>query len=286
MCADTGFRCGFVAIVGRPNVGKSTLMNHLIENKVSITSSKPQTTRHVIRGIYTDSITQFVFVDTPGFQSTSHMSLNRHATETLKGVDCALMVVEAMHLLDGDMAVVKQLPKTLPVILVINKVDKVNNKAKLADFADYCQMQFAFCAQQIISAKHHQALDDLKFIIRGQLPISPPLYDVQAITDKSERFLVGEIVVEKLFRYFGKEIPYVVSVEVERFVEVDALCHIYIVLLVNKISQKRMLIGKNGEKLKKVAVTARKDMEKLLIGRRVLLKMWVKLNSGDNHAKH
>lgn len=276
-------RCGFVAIVGRPNVGKSTLMNHLIGQKVSITSKKAQTTRHKINGIHTETNTQFVFVDTPGFQTfhrnALNQRLNQNVTETLNSVDIVVMLVEAMRFSDADQSVIDLLPKNRPVFLVVNKLDKAKDKEALAMFVDKVKASFDFTGVEIVSAKHSQRLGELLDLLRPYLPESPLMYPEEMITDKSERFLATEIVREKLFRYLGEELPYAMNVEVESFLDEEKLKSIHIVVLVDKDSQKGILIGKGGEKLKKISTEARLEME-TLFGMKVFLKVWVKVKSG------
>lgn len=282
----TDYRCGFVAIVGRPNVGKSTLMNHLIGQKISITSKKAQTTRNRVTGIYTDDTAQFVFVDTPGFQ-TNHRNalndrLNQNVTEVLSGVDVVVFVVEAMRFTDADRVVLKQLPKHTPVVLVVNKIDKDKAKDKFAleAFINEVRQEFEFTASEAVSAKHGLRIANLLELLKPYLPESIPMYPEDMVTDKSSRFLAMEIVREKLFRYLGEELPYAMNVEVEQFEEEESgLFRIYIAVLVDKDSQKAILIGKGGEKLKKISTEARLDMEKLF-DTKVFLKIWVKVKSG------
>lgn len=282
----TDYRCGFVAIVGRPNVGKSTLMNHLIGQKISITSKKAQTTRNRVTGIYTDDTSQFVFVDTPGFQ-TNHRNalndrLNQNVTEALSGVDVVVFVVEAMRFTDADRVVLKQLPKHTPVVLVVNKIDKDKAKDKFAleAFINEVRQEFEFTVSEAVSAKHGLRIVNLLELLKPYLPESIPMYPEDMVTDKSSRFLAMEIVREKLFRYLGEELPYAMNVEVEQFEEEESgLFRIYIAVLVDKDSQKAILIGKGGEKLKKISTEARLDMEKLF-DTKVFLKIWVKVKSG------
>ena len=282
----TDYRCGFVAIVGRPNVGKSTLMNHLIGQKISITSKKAQTTRNRVTGIYTDDTAQFVFVDTPGFQ-TNHRNalndrLNQNVTEALSGVDVVVFVVEAMRFTDADRVVLKQLPKHTPVVLVVNKIDKDKAKDKFAleAFINEVRQEFEFTASEAVSAKHGLRIANLLELLKPYLPESIPMYPEDMVTDKSSRFLAMEIVREKLFRYLGEELPYAMNVEVEQFEEEESgLFRIYIAVLVDKDSQKAILIGKGGEKLKKISTEARLDMEKLF-DTKVFLNIWVKVKTG------
>ncbi|TDR79873.1 GTPase Era [Paludibacterium purpuratum] len=280
---DISFHCGFVAIVGRPNVGKSTLMNHLIGQKVSITSKKAQTTRHRVTGIRTEDDAQFVFVDTPGFQ-THHRSalndvLNQSVKETLSDVDCVLFIVEAMRWTGADREILPLLPKNTPVILVVNKLDRAKDKLALSEFIARVEQDFAFAGIEAVSAKHGQRLAELLAQVRPHLPESVPLYPEDMVTDKSERFLAAEIVREKLFRYLGEELPYSMNVEVELFELDGALRRIHVAVLVDKEGQKSIVIGKGGEKLKKISTEARLDMEKLFDGK-VFLQVWVKVKSG------
>ena len=281
-----GYRCGFVAIVGRPNVGKSTLMNHLIGQKISITSKKAQTTRNRVTGIYTDDTAQFVFVDTPGFQINHRNALNdrlnQNVTEALSGVDVVVFVVEAMRFTDADRVVLKQLPKHTPVLLVVNKIDKDKAKDKYAleAFVNEVKTEFEFAGHEVVSAKHGLRIANLLEQLKPYLPESVPMYPEDMVTDKSSRFLAMEIVREKLFRYLGEELPYAMNVEVEQFEEKESgLYRIYIAVLVDKDSQKAILIGKGGERLKKISTEARLDMEKLF-NAKVFLKVWAKVKSG------
>lgn len=283
--AGSGYRCGFVAIVGRPNVGKSTLMNHLIGQKISITSKKAQTTRHKITGIYTDDTAQFVFVDTPGFQ-TEHRNalndrLNQNVTEAMGGVDVVVFVVEAMRFTEADRRVVRLLPKHIPVLLVLNKIDlsKAKSPPELAAFIEQVRAGFEFAGVETVSAKHGLGIAQLLHALKPFLPEGIPLYPGDMVTDKSGRFLAMEIVREKLFRYLGEELPYAMNVEVEQFKEENGINHIYIAVLVDKENQKPIVIGKGGEKLKKISTEARLDMEKLF-DCKVFLKVWVKVKSG------
>ncbi|MFC3873046.1 GTPase Era [Neisseria musculi] len=280
-----GYRCGFVAIVGRPNVGKSTLMNHLIGQKISITSKKAQTTRHKVTGIYTDDTAQFVFVDTPGFQ-TEHRNalnkrLNQNVTEAMGGVDAVVFVIEAMRFTEADRRVVRLLPKHIPVLLVLNKIDlsKAKSPLELAAFIENVRAEFQFAGVETVSAKHGLGIAQLLHAIKPFLPEGAPLYPEDMVTDKSSRFLAAEIVREKLFRYLGEELPYAMNVEIEQFKEESSIYHIYIAVLVDKENQKPIVIGKGGEKLKKISTEARLDMEKLF-DCKVFLKVWVKVKSG------
>ncbi|MDF0606886.1 GTPase Era [Neisseriaceae bacterium TC5R-5] len=283
MITDSNYYCGFVAIVGRPNVGKSTLMNHLIGQKVSITSKKAQTTRHRVHGIYTEEEAQFIFVDTPGFQTfhkgALNETLNKSVKDSLASVDCVLFLLEAMRFTAADREVMALLPKHKPVILVINKLDKAKDKLALQAFINTVCAEFPFVDSEVVSAKHAQRLLELLDKVRPHLPESVPLYPEDMVTDKSERFLAAEIVREKLFRYLGEELPYEMNVEVELFQMDGLLRRIHIGILVDKEHQKPIVIGKAGERLKKISTEARLDMEKLFDGK-VFLQVWVKVKSG------
>ena len=282
------FRCGFVAIVGRPNVGKSTLMNHLIGQKVSITSRKAQTTRHRITGVMTTATAQFVFVDTPGFQTkyrnALNQAMNRSVTTTLADVDVTLYVVEAGRFGPADEEVLKLLPKNRPVVLVINKMDELADKASMLPFVEAMSKRFDFHAIVPISAQRKLKLDVLMQVVEPLLPESVPLFDEDQITDRNERFLATEIIREKIFRMLGDELPYSMTVEIEKYEEEmmkdgRELRRIYAAVLVDRDSQKAILIGKNGEKLKRIGTDARIDMEKLFDAK-VHLEIWVKVKSG------
>ncbi|MGA7595339.1 MAG: GTPase Era [Gallionella sp.] len=278
-----GFRSGFIAIVGRPNVGKSTLLNHLIGQKISITSRKAQTTRHRIHGIYTDEHSQFVFVDTPGFQ-TKHLNalnrgMNRVVTSSLRDVQVVLYVLEALRYDERDREVLKLLPDNRPVLLVINKIDEVADKGQLFAFAEQVAQDFRFAAIVPVSAKLGSKLEELRDAIRGHLPGGELIYDKDDITDRSERFLAAEILREKIFRFTGDELPYSTSVVIELFRMDGKLRRIHAAILVDREAHKAMLIGKKGEKLKEIATQARLDMEKLFDGK-VFLEVFVKLRSG------
>src|SRR5690554_6221094 len=261
------FRCGTVAIVGRPNVGKSTLLNHILGLKLSITSRKAQTTRHRLLGIHTTEDTQFLFVDTPGFQqkhiNALNKTLNRTVVQVLSEVDVVLFVVEPKPLSDADRLVVKLLPEDVPVILVINKVDLLRDKGELLPLMQSLQEEFPFTLMVPVSASKSLQLEELLSAIRPHLPIQPAIYGEDDLTDKNERFLAAEMLREKVFRFLGKEIPYAVAVEIEKFEQEGNLRRIHAAIIVDKPSQKPMLIGKGGERLKRISSEARQDMENL-----------------------
>jgi len=281
--SDKKFRCGTIAIVGRPNVGKSTLLNHILGLKLSITSRKAQTTRHRLLGIHTTTDTQFLFVDTPGFQqrhvNALNRSLNKTVTQVLTEVDVVLFVIEPMHLGEADRLVLKMLPKNKPVLLVVNKADLMGDKGNLLPLIQDFDTEFPFTAIVPVSAKKNLYLDELLSTIRQHLPVQNAIYGEDELTDKNERFLAAELLREKVFRFLGDEIPYSVAVEIEKFELEGKLRRIHAAIIVDKESQKPMIIGKGGEKLKQISTEARQDMEKLFSGK-VWLETWVKVKGG------
>jgi len=281
-----------VAIVGRPNVGKSTLMNALVGQKVSITSRKAQTTRHRITGIQTTDDAQFVFVDTPGFQTRHatalNRSLNRAVTSTLSSVDAVLFVVEAGRYGPDDEKVLSLLPHDTPVILIINKVDRLDAYTRaemVAVFLQEMSQVFPFKEMVPMSAKNPDDIRRLLAIVRPYLPEGVPMYDPEQLTDRSERFLAAEIVREKVFRWTGDELPYSSTVVVDKFEVEGNLRRVFVTILVDRDAHKAMIIGAKGAKLKQISTEARMDMEKLF-GGKVYLEVWIKVKSGwaDNEA--
>jgi GTP-binding protein Era len=277
------FRSGHVAIVGRPSVGKSTLLNLLVGHKLSITSKKPQTTRHRIIGILSDPGVQFVFVDTPGFQ-TRHRSrlndrMNRAVRESLEGVDVVVLVVDAARLTPADREVVALIPPATPVVVAVNKVDALHDKAalmpRLAELAQWRD----FAAIVPVSAEKGTQVAALKAEIAQSLPEAPALYDDDTLTDRDERFLAAEFVREKIFRLLGDEVPYSTTVGIERFEQEGALRRIAAVVYVEKTGQRAMLLGAGGATIKSVATQARRDME-TLFGGKVFLEVWVRVKRG------
>ena len=285
----TDFRCGYIAIVGRPNVGKSTLMNELIGAKVSITSRKAQTTRHRITGIQTLPDTQFVYVDTPGFQTRHsnalNKTLNRTVTTTLTASDVILFVIEAGTFGPADQQVLELLPASVPCILVINKSDRVKDKAVLLPFAQKIAALRDFAAVVPVSAKLRFQLENLQAETRKYLPLNPPVFGEDDITDRSEKFLAAEIVREKLFRFVGDELPYTSTVLIEKFEVEGNLRRVFAAILVERNTHKSMVIGQKGARLKDISTQSRLDMERLF-GGPVYLEIWVKVKSGwaDNEA--
>lgn len=274
---------GLVALVGRPNVGKSTLLNCLIGEKLSITSRKAQTTRHRIMGVRTDDDAQYVFVDTPGFQ-TKHSSalnrtMNRGVTQALLDVDVICLVIEAGRFGEADKKVLALLPEDRPVILVLNKIDQVKDKSTLLPFVAQLAEVRNWAAVVPVSAEKGTQAETLLAEIRNTLPKQGFLYDPETLTDRSERFLAAEYIREKLFRLLGDELPYAATVEVERFETEGELRRVFAAIVVDRESHKPIVIGKGGETLKRIASEARQDMERLF-GGTVYLELWVKVKSG------
>lgn len=289
LVATPAFRCGYIAIVGRPNVGKSTLMNALIGAKVSITSRKAQTTRHRITGIQTSERAQLVYVDTPGFQ-TRHANalnkkLNRTVTDTLTASDVILFVVEAGTWGQADQQVLDLIPRDVPCILVINKSDRVKDKKALMPFAQQVAGLYPFAAIVPVSAQLRFQLQYLQEEIERRLPENEAVFDADDITDRSEKFLAAEIVREKVFRFVGEELPYTSTVLIEKFEQEGNLRRVFAAILVERDSHKAMLIGQKGARLKEISTQSRLDMERLF-GGPVYLEIWVKVKSGwaDNEA--
>ncbi|PRX33041.1 GTP-binding protein Era [Paraburkholderia sp. BL18I3N2] len=284
-----GFRCGMIAIVGRPNVGKSTLLNALVGQKISITSRKAQTTRHRITGINTTKDAQFIFVDTPGFQthhSTAlNRSLNRTVTSTLTSVDVILFVIEAGHFGPDDQKVLDLIPRGMPTLLIANKLDRITDKATLFPFMQQVSHLREFVEMVPLSATNQEDVERLLQTIKPYLSERESIYGEDDLTDRSSRFLAAEILREKVFRWTGDELPYTSTVVIEKFEEEGRLKRIFATILVERDSQKAMMIGKNGAKLKRINTDARVDMEKLFDGP-VYLETFVKVKSGwaDNEA--
>lgn len=276
--------CGYVALIGRPNVGKSTLMNHLLKQKISITSRKPQTTRHRILGISTSEKGQVIYLDTPGMHHGEQRALNRYlnrtADTTLLGVDVIVWLIDGLAWQEYDDIILKKLEQAgLPVILAVNKVDKVKDKEDILAFFDQVQKRFPFQGLLPISALKGINLEQLESLLLTLLPESELIYPEDQVTDRTERFLCAEVVREKLTRRLGDELPYSLTVQVELYEELPHVTKIYIVIWVERASQKSIVIGTEGEMLKKVGMDARSDMEKL-IGQKVFLKLWVKVKKG------
>ncbi len=276
-------RCGLVAIVGRPNVGKSTLLNALVGQKVSITSAKAQTTRHRITGIRTVGDSQFVFVDTPGFQTKHSAPLNRNLNRTVHGVlgdvDMVLFVVEAGRFGLDDAKVLALMPPDKPVILIANKLDAVHRRADLVPWLKGMQDRHAFAEFVPLTAKKDADVQRLLDIVKPYLPHQSWFYDEDALTDRSDRFLASELIREKLFRLTGDELPYTSTVVIDKFEEEGNLRRIAATIIVERDAHKGMVIGNEGERLKRIGSEARQELERLLDAK-VFLEIWVKVRSG------
>ena len=277
------FRTGVIAIIGRPNVGKSTLVNALVGAKVSIVSSKPQTTRHRILGVRTEADAQFIFADTPGFQtqykSALNTAMNRSVTQALAEVDAVLWLVEARKFTAADQRILPLLPRDKPVILVVNKVDTVADKRVLFPYLEMLSQQYKFAEIVPLSAEQIRDAERLPGIVKPYLPEGEPWFAEDDITDRSSRFLAAEIVREKVFRLTGDEIPYAVAVTIEEFSEEPNLFRIGAVVWVDRDAHKPILLGRGGEHIKRIASESRQDMEKLF-QRKVFLNVWVKVKGG------
>lgn len=280
---NTGFRTGYVAIVGRPNVGKSTLLNRLVGQKISIVSRKAQTTRHRIAGILTTEAAQLVFVDTPGFQTAHRNALNRamnrSVVNTLSDVDAVALILEAGRFGDDDRAVIRLLPEGVPVVVVINKVDRLSDKSRLLPFIAHLQAETGFSEFVPVSAEKGLGVDALAAMLEKLLPEGAPVFAPDDITDRSERFLAAEFLREKIFRQLGEELPYGVAVEIEKFEQKGVLRHIHAAIIVDKDNHKGIVIGEKGARLKRIGADARRDLEGLF-GGKVFLELWVKVKSG------
>jgi len=295
---ETGaHRCGLVAIVGKPNVGKSTLLNALVGQKISITSRKAQTTRHRITGIRTVGATQFVFVDTPGFQTRHANALNRSLNKTVLGavgdVDLVLFVVEAGQFNQADEKVLKLLGQGVPTLLVANKLDTVHRRAEIAPWLQEMLQRYPFAEIVPMSAKNPKDIERLFAICEKYLPEQDWWYDADELTDRSEKFLASEIVREKLFRLTGDELPYTSTVVIEKFEEEapqkkgqKRLVRLAATIVVERDGHKAMVIGDKGERIKRIGTEARVELEKLMDAK-VFLELWVKVRSGwaDDEAR-
>ena len=286
---DFKTKSGYVSIVGKTNAGKSTLLNNILGQKIAITSRKPQTTRHRFLGIRTDNEFQIIFVDTPGFHSGQKRALNRYmnkvASNAMRGVDIVLYVLDKLNWTEEDLSRVNSISDETSVILVINKVDKLEEKNSLLPFIKELSEKDLFSHIIPISALKDLGVEDLVKLIHEKLPIGGHLYPEDQVTDISERFLASEIIRENCINRLGDELPYRISVSIERFSEVKGIIHIDSVIFVEKQSQKGMLIGQSGSMLKSIGTASRKELEKLLESK-VMLKTWVKVKSGwsDNES--
>lgn len=277
-------RCGYVAIVGRPNVGKSTLLNHILGQKISITSRKPQTTRNNVVGIKTEGDVQIMFVDTPGMhlgqQKAINRYMNRAANTAMKDVDVVVFVVDRFIWTEEDEAVAEKLQyASCPIILAVNKVDQVEDKETLLPHLEALSAKLNVAEIVPLSALRNINLDRLEQLIVDRMPEGMHMYPEDQITDRSSRFMAAEIVREKITRQLGDELPYEMAVEIEEFKQEGNLLNIGALILVERDGQKRILIGEKGERIKLIGIEARKDMEKLF-DMKIMLKLWVKVKSG------
>lgn len=282
---DAVFRSGYVAIIGRPNVGKSTLINRILGQKLCITSRRPQTTRHRILGIKTADDSQLIYVDTPGIHNDGKRAMNRYmnraAASSIDHVDVVLFVIEGLKWTDEDKYVFERIQKdaSVPVILVLNKVDKLADKAELLPHIQQLSSQYNFANVVPISARQGVNVEQLEAEIIKLMPEGDLIFPEEQLTDRSSRFLAGELVREKLFRHLGQELPYSLTVEIEQFEQKKNLYRISAVIYVERSGQKNIVIGKKGELLKAVGKDARIDMEKLF-DCKVFLQIWVKVREG------
>ena len=284
MTSDTPSRCGYVAIVGRPNVGKSTLLNHLLGQKISITSRKPQTTRHQVLGIKTEDNYQIIFVDTPGLHKDAGKAINRYmnraASAAIRDVDLVVFVVDRTAWTEEDSIVLEQIEQSgLPTMLVVNKIDLLADKTELLPHLQSLAAKAEFSAILPVSALRQHNVDALEEQILTLLPESGHFFPEDQITDRSQRFLAAEIVREKIMRQLGDELPYSIAVEIEEFAQEGEVLHISAVIFVERTGQKRILIGDKGSRLRSIGSDARRDMEGLFDSK-VMLRLWVKVKSG------
>jgi GTP-binding protein Era len=277
-------KCGTVAIIGQPNVGKSSLLNHFVGSKLSITSNKSQTTRYQLIGIHTSENAQFIFVDTPGYQQKYQNQMNKNMNKTvvqaLKDVDVILFLTESNRSNDIEKKLIEMIPKDSHAILAINKIDLIKDKSKLLKMIEDYDSYKRFQHIVPISVKKKLSLIELQNLIRDFLPEQDFAYEDDELTDKNERFLAAEIIREKVFRLTGQELPYSVAVEIEKFEETpEGLRRIYAAIIVDRESHKPMIIGKKGDRLKDISSKSRKDMEALFRAK-VWLEVWVKVQKG------
>jgi len=281
---DTTFHCGFVAIVGRPNVGKSTLLNHILGQKISITSRKPQTTRHQILGVKTSSTSQVIYVDTPGMHNRRSTAINRYmnraANSVLNDVDLVLFVVQALKWTEEDEIVLSRLQDIkAPVLLVVNKIDKLGDKNELLPYIEKLTAMRPFDTVIPVSALHAENIAQLEADVYERLPENEAFFPADQITDRNVRFLSAEIIREKIIRELGQELPYTTTVEIERFEEEESISRIFATIYVETKGQKAIIIGRKGARLKSIGTKARVDIEKMLDGK-VYLELWVKVREG------
>jgi len=276
-------KCGTIAIVGQPNVGKSTLLNYFVGTKLSITSRKAQTTRYQLLGIHSENDTQYIFVDTPGYQlrhlNMLNRGLNKTVQQALKDVDVILFLIEPGVLDETDKKILNMIPEETPIVLAINKVDLMKDKAKLLGYIKELDGIRRFEAIVPTSVKKANNLQPLMLALKSFLPEQAFIFPEDELTDKNEKFLSAEIVREKVFRLTGQELPYSIAVEIEKFEYVEGIRRIFAAIIVDRDSHKPMIIGKNGKRLKEISTSSRLDMEKLF-GSKVWLEIWVKVQKG------
>ena len=277
-------RCGYVAIVGRPNVGKSTLLNHILGQKLAITSRKPQTTRHNMLGIKTEGAVQTIYVDTPGLHKNNEKALNRFMNKTassaLKDVDVVIFVVDRTRWTDEDQLVLERVQYVQgPVLLAVNKADRIEDKSDLLPHLEWLASQLPNAQVVPVSALHGHNLDALERLVAENLPENEHFFPEDQITDRSQRFLAAEIVREKIMRQLGDELPYAITVQIEEFAQDGGILHIAALIFVERQGQKKILIGEKGARLRSIGSDARRDMESLFDSK-VMLRLWVKVKSG------
>ncbi|MEN9916418.1 MAG: GTPase Era [Pseudomonadota bacterium] len=283
MKATEETRCGTIAIIGRPNVGKSTLLNKILGEKLTITSSKPQTTRHQILGIKTQVQIQSIYIDTPGISHSNQRRLSRamarSAINALISVDIIGFVIEALRWTIDDDAILERLKhQQQPVLLIVNKIDKIKDKSRLLHFLQSCSEKMPFLAIVPVSAQKEKNIDELEKVIADILPIAEFMYPADQFTDRNSRFLAAEFIREKLMRSLYEELPYWLTVSIEQFNEQKKIIKISAIIWTERSSQKAIIIGKNGELLKKIGTEARRDME-TCFGKKVYLELWVKVTA-------
>ena len=281
---ERSHRCGFVTVVGRPNVGKSTLVNRIVGRKLSITSSRPQTTRHRILGVVTCDTSQVIFVDTPGIHRGRTRALNRYmnrvATRSLVGVDLAILVVEASGWTPDDDHILERVAaEAAPAVLVLNKIDRIRSREAMLPVLADAARRHDFAAMVPVCARNGENLDQLGGVVESHMPVAPPVFPREQLTDRSESFLVAEIVREKLIRRLGQELPHRLTVEVERIVEQRRGTLVNVLVWVERRQHKAIVIGKDGARLKDAGTAARREISRML-GRAVRLEIWVKVREG------
>jgi GTP-binding protein Era len=284
MTESASSRCGYVAVVGRPNVGKSTLVNHILGQKLAITSRKPQTTRHNMLGIKTEGDVQAIYIDTPGLHTGGQTALNRYmnrsAMTALRDIDVCVFVVDRMRWTEEDELVYERIKDlSCPLLIAVNKADRLEDKTDMLEHLQWLSEKLPHAEIVPISALHQQNLDTLERLIGERLPENEHFYPEDQITDRSSRFLAAELVREKIMRQLGAELPYQMTVEIEDFKYEGRILHIHALILVEREGQKKILIGEKGERIKLIGQEARKDME-VLFDSKIMLNLWVKVKKG------